>query len=251
MIGENWAMDGGKLERGKKGGIQKKPKKTKIKQTHPPKLTIIYLSCRIVILENYIMSIQDVTNPVSTSFSGFVLNKDRFTLQPSVFLPGECSAQPWLNKQNPFIWSGFFLLSIMLLFVADALFSCVGSARLKLESLSFHSGSHTFSHFIHSSCSKSTEVIKLFFHTWLTDKQELQCRQLMAGLDKVVNDLDKQEKAIYSQVRPPLEQNRPVQDTTDRMQLMRVKKCHFSSLSIFHKCKTSCFAVDVLLTVHM
>ncbi|MCI4384801.1 hypothetical protein PGIGA_G00043010 [Pangasianodon gigas] len=53
------------------------------------------------------------------------------------------------------------------------------------------------------------------------DKQELQCRQLMAGLDKVVNDLDKQEKAIYSQVRPPLEQNRPVQDSSDRLQNMR------------------------------
>ncbi|KAF4093093.1 hypothetical protein AMELA_G00028160 [Ameiurus melas] len=53
------------------------------------------------------------------------------------------------------------------------------------------------------------------------DKQELQCRQLMAGLDKVVNDLDKQEKAIYSQVRPPLEQSRAVQDSTDRLQNMR------------------------------
>uniref|UniRef100_A0AAR2KHQ2 Desmoplakin SH3 domain-containing protein n=1 Tax=Pygocentrus nattereri TaxID=42514 RepID=A0AAR2KHQ2_PYGNA len=53
------------------------------------------------------------------------------------------------------------------------------------------------------------------------DKQELQCRQLMAGLDKVVNDLDKQEKAIYSQVRPPLEQTRPLQDTSDRLQHMK------------------------------
>uniref|UniRef100_A0A8C2CPZ3 Periplakin n=1 Tax=Cyprinus carpio TaxID=7962 RepID=A0A8C2CPZ3_CYPCA len=50
------------------------------------------------------------------------------------------------------------------------------------------------------------------------DKQEQQCRQLMAGLDKVVSDLDKQEKAIYSRVRPPLEQTRPVQDSTDRLQ---------------------------------
>uniref|UniRef100_A0A671RGV0 Periplakin-like n=1 Tax=Sinocyclocheilus anshuiensis TaxID=1608454 RepID=A0A671RGV0_9TELE len=49
-----------------------------------------------------------------------------------------------------------------------------------------------------------------------TDKQEQQCRQLMAGLDKVVSDLDKQEKAIYSRVRPPLEQTRPVQDSADR-----------------------------------
>uniref|UniRef100_A0A672Z2C4 Uncharacterized protein n=1 Tax=Sphaeramia orbicularis TaxID=375764 RepID=A0A672Z2C4_9TELE len=48
-----------------------------------------------------------------------------------------------------------------------------------------------------------------------TDKQEQQCRQLMAGLDKVVSDLDKQEKAIYSRVRPPLEQNRPLQDSSE------------------------------------
>ncbi|KAI4891546.1 hypothetical protein NFI96_027827, partial [Prochilodus magdalenae] len=53
------------------------------------------------------------------------------------------------------------------------------------------------------------------------DKQELQCRQLMAGLDKVWNDLDKQEKAIYTQVRPPLEQTRPLQDSSDRLQSMK------------------------------
>ncbi|CAN9505348.1 unnamed protein product [Ophioblennius macclurei] len=54
-----------------------------------------------------------------------------------------------------------------------------------------------------------------------TDKDEQQCRQLMAGLDKVVNDLDKQEKAIYSHTRPPLEQNRALQDSTDRLQELR------------------------------
>lgn len=54
-----------------------------------------------------------------------------------------------------------------------------------------------------------------------TDKQEQQCRQLMAGLDKVVSDLDKQEKAINARVRPPLEQNRPLQDSADRLQDMR------------------------------
>lgn len=54
-----------------------------------------------------------------------------------------------------------------------------------------------------------------------TDKQEQQCRQLMAGLDKVVSDLDKQEKAIYSRVRPPLEQSRPLQDSSDRLQDMK------------------------------
>ncbi|XP_037648271.1 periplakin [Sebastes umbrosus] len=53
------------------------------------------------------------------------------------------------------------------------------------------------------------------------DKQEQQCRQLMAGLDKVVSDLDKQEKGIYARVRPPLEQNRPLQDSADRLQDMK------------------------------
>uniref|UniRef100_A0AAY4CD87 Periplakin n=1 Tax=Denticeps clupeoides TaxID=299321 RepID=A0AAY4CD87_9TELE len=53
------------------------------------------------------------------------------------------------------------------------------------------------------------------------DQQEQQCRQLMAGLDKVINDLDKQEKAIYTEVRPPLEQTRPVQDCADRLNGIR------------------------------
>ncbi|KAM3598015.1 uncharacterized protein V6R79_012345 [Siganus canaliculatus] len=54
-----------------------------------------------------------------------------------------------------------------------------------------------------------------------TDKQEQQCRQLMAGLDKVNSDLDKQEKAIYARIRPPLEPNRPLQDSADRLQDMK------------------------------
>ncbi|KAM9391816.1 periplakin [Pholidichthys leucotaenia] len=53
------------------------------------------------------------------------------------------------------------------------------------------------------------------------DKQEQQSRQLMAGLDKVVSDLEKQEKAIYTQTRPPLESNRTLQDSTDRLQEIR------------------------------
>ncbi|CAL9703635.1 unnamed protein product [Knipowitschia caucasica] len=51
--------------------------------------------------------------------------------------------------------------------------------------------------------------------------EEQQCRQLMAGLDKVISDLDKQEKVINSRVRPPLEQNRPLQDSADRLQDMK------------------------------
>lgn len=49
----------------------------------------------------------------------------------------------------------------------------------------------------------------------------------MAGLDKVVGDLDKQEKAIYSRVRPPLEQTRPVQDSADRLQDIKVQSWVF------------------------
>ncbi|KAJ8386165.1 hypothetical protein AAFF_G00175890 [Aldrovandia affinis] len=53
------------------------------------------------------------------------------------------------------------------------------------------------------------------------DKQEQQCRQLMAGLDKVTNDLDKQQKAICARVRPPLEQNRTLQDSSDKLQELK------------------------------
>lgn len=56
----------------------------------------------------------------------------------------------------------------------------------------------------------------------IKDKQEMQCRQQMAGLDKVISDLDKQEKAIYTRVRPPLESARPFQDSADRLQDMKV-----------------------------
>lgn len=55
-----------------------------------------------------------------------------------------------------------------------------------------------------------------------SDKQEQQCRQLMASLDKVVSDLDKQEKAIHARVRPSLEHSRPLQDSADRLQDMKV-----------------------------
>lgn len=57
---------------------------------------------------------------------------------------------------------------------------------------------------------------------------------MMAGLDKVVNDLDKQEKAIYTRVRPPLEQNRPVQDSTDRLQDLRVIHTFVSLNALLH-----------------
>nr|XP_033819014.1 periplakin isoform X2 [Geotrypetes seraphini] len=49
------------------------------------------------------------------------------------------------------------------------------------------------------------------------DAQDVQGRQLLAGLDKVNSDLDKQEKAITSRLRPPLEQRRAVQDSAERL----------------------------------
>ncbi|KAK2533489.1 Ppl [Columba guinea] len=48
------------------------------------------------------------------------------------------------------------------------------------------------------------------------DAASVQGRQLLAGLDKVNSDLDKQEKAITANLRPPLEQSRAVQDSTER-----------------------------------
>ncbi|XP_076998009.1 periplakin [Tamandua tetradactyla] len=48
------------------------------------------------------------------------------------------------------------------------------------------------------------------------DASDLQGRLLLADLDKVANDLDRQEKAITGILRPPLEQGRAVQDSAER-----------------------------------
>ncbi|XP_010123308.1 PREDICTED: periplakin, partial [Chlamydotis macqueenii] len=48
------------------------------------------------------------------------------------------------------------------------------------------------------------------------DVASVRGRQLLAGLEKVNSDLDKQEKAITANLRPPLEQSRAVQDSTER-----------------------------------
>lgn len=48
------------------------------------------------------------------------------------------------------------------------------------------------------------------------DASDLQGRQLLAGLDKVARDLERQEKAITGILRPPLEQGRAVQDSAER-----------------------------------
>ncbi|KAJ8364075.1 hypothetical protein SKAU_G00129060 [Synaphobranchus kaupii] len=76
-----------------------------------------------------------------------------------------------------------------------------------------------------------------------SDEQEQQCRQLMAGLEKVTNDLDKQEKAIYTCVRPPLEQIRALQDVADRLQDFKeikaiVQKIEPEKTSKMHEAET-------------
>uniref|UniRef100_A0A8C9VP27 Periplakin n=1 Tax=Scleropages formosus TaxID=113540 RepID=A0A8C9VP27_SCLFO len=48
--------------------------------------------------------------------------------------------------------------------------------------------------------------------------QDQLCLRLMACLEKVTSDLEKQEKAIYNCLRPPLQQNHPLQDSSDRLQ---------------------------------
>lgn len=54
------------------------------------------------------------------------------------------------------------------------------------------------------------------------DAASVQGRQLLAGLEKVHSDLDKLEKAITANLRPPLEQSRAVQDSTERSKDLKV-----------------------------
>ncbi|XP_069502144.1 periplakin isoform X2 [Ambystoma mexicanum] len=53
------------------------------------------------------------------------------------------------------------------------------------------------------------------------EAKDAQGRQFLSGLDKICSDLDKQEKAITSQLRPPLEQSRPVEDTAERLKALK------------------------------
>uniref|UniRef100_A0A8D2M162 Periplakin n=1 Tax=Zonotrichia albicollis TaxID=44394 RepID=A0A8D2M162_ZONAL len=54
------------------------------------------------------------------------------------------------------------------------------------------------------------------------DAASVRGRQLLAGLEKVTSDLEKQEKAITANLRPPLEQSRAVQDSTERSKDLKV-----------------------------
>lgn len=51
----------------------------------------------------------------------------------------------------------------------------------------------------------------------------MQGRQLLAGLEKVNSELEKQEKAITANLRPPLEQSRAVQDSAERSKELKVR----------------------------
>ncbi|XP_067912472.1 periplakin isoform X2 [Heterodontus francisci] len=52
----------------------------------------------------------------------------------------------------------------------------------------------------------------------VSDSQDKQCLKLLSDLDKIQTDVTKQEKAIQSCTRPPLEQKKPIQDSRDRIQ---------------------------------
>lgn len=62
----------------------------------------------------------------------------------------------------------------------------------------------------------------IFVSSWFPDAASVRGRQLLAGLEKVTSDLDKQEKAITANLRPPLEQSRAVQDSTERSKDLKV-----------------------------
>lgn len=66
------------------------------------------------------------------------------------------------------------------------------------------------------------------------DAASVQGRQLLAGLEKVHSDLDKLEKAITANLRPPLEQSRAVQDSTERSKDLKVQG-HRSRLIAPHR----------------
>uniref|UniRef100_H2ZY21 Periplakin n=1 Tax=Latimeria chalumnae TaxID=7897 RepID=H2ZY21_LATCH len=55
-------------------------------------------------------------------------------------------------------------------------------------------------------------------NTAVPDTQEQQCRQLMSDLDKVSSDVDKQKKAVLTNLRPPLDPLQPVQDSRNKLQ---------------------------------
>ncbi|XP_069762201.1 periplakin isoform X2 [Narcine bancroftii] len=52
----------------------------------------------------------------------------------------------------------------------------------------------------------------------VSNSQDQQCLKLLTDLDKIQNDVIRQEKAIQSCTRPPLGQGKPIQDVKDRIQ---------------------------------
>ncbi|GCB72374.1 hypothetical protein scyTo_0001964 [Scyliorhinus torazame] len=52
----------------------------------------------------------------------------------------------------------------------------------------------------------------------VSNSQDSQCLKLLSDLDKIQNNVMKQEKAIQSCTRPSLEQKKPIQDSKERLQ---------------------------------
>ncbi|XP_078096913.1 periplakin [Mustelus asterias] len=52
----------------------------------------------------------------------------------------------------------------------------------------------------------------------VSNSQDTQCLKLLSDLDQIQNNVVKQEKAIQSCTRPPLEHKKPIQDSKDRIQ---------------------------------
>lgn len=105
--------------------------------------------------------------------------------------------------------------------------ACKGSTT-RLLSLSAELGEWRGTWVLHSPVGLSLDTASNWLSLVLShypDAASVQGRQLLAGLEKVNSDLDKQEKAITANLRPPLEQSRAVQDSTERSKDLKVHGC--------------------------
>ncbi|XP_048869854.1 periplakin-like isoform X3 [Brienomyrus brachyistius] len=67
--------------------------------------------------------------------------------------------------------------------------------------------------------------------------QEQLCLRLMANLEKITNDLNKQEEGIYTVLRPPLQQNDPFQDSTNRIRVLKDTEACIKKIELKKKSK--------------
>lgn len=80
-------------------------------------------------------------------------------------------------------------------------------------------------------------------HPCFPDAASVRGRQLLAGLEKVNSDLEKQEKAITANLRPPLEQSRAVQDSAERSKDLKVQQ---GSSQGFSALVLNCWVLEAL-----